>query len=423
MRDNEVRNEGRLPKLVVDAIEAFVDDLHGRSSTFDLDKLDDDTRAIVEELLPDVAAVVLSGGGAPLEDVRGWEESRAYGSLGLVPVPGMVRLNGAAVRRHRDQLGLSAAEVAALVTGAGHTVMPSFVDDVEGRPGTPVAPAVAILVADALRVDVGDVTFDDSVTDGASSPTPMGSDAIVAAGCVQRAGASPAMSPSLGLADERVEQLVTSIRFARPDLKIELGASPTGGRPPLAALQVGRFGLTTVVLLFDVLDPAALWDRDVLDAAGAAFGSQPETLLVFLVAADDEHSTQPVDTDDLSAAVVTTSGQRLVVPRRAILGIGDAVRAAFEEILPTWDDIQIPVATTPTIDVAVIAAQNAGAALAAAVGARVRIPAKTKAFEVIAANQSLHARSIADAVTAVRNHELDPTGVADLVLAELAVAS
>lgn len=360
-----------LPTEVVDAIHRFVEHLHGRGPALDLDGLSDEDRSTVEELLPVIASEVIGSGTASDSDVPDWDDDPIVEALGLRPVPGQVRLRGDAVRRARAAAGLSVAELARQVSANGVTIDSNFLDDIERRLGTAVDPKVADAMVAALGTERDEVTFTDD---------------------------------DLGTA---VQDLIGEIVFARPDVAVRVQDMVVrGGRRPLAALHVAQLGLVARIALFDV-NEANLWSPDVLAAAEAAVAADPDMTAVLLVAAVAEWPTQIVDVADLANAYIAPSGQRLQVPRRPILPIGDAVRLLFEGALPVWDDVDLDTNGASDLMVNVIALGAARESLTKSTAGRPRIEPKIRGLELVRSRLEETATGMAELIEMVRDQDID----------------
>ena len=423
MTDNHADRTGRLPQRVVDAVQAFVDQLHGRGDGFDVDELDDDTFDAVSALLPLVAEAVLTGGHVPLDGVPDWEGSRALAELGLVPASGKARLSGTAVRQLRESAKLTTAEAAMELSARGYTCTSDFFDEVEARPGSPVAPEVAELVAATFGVDVADVIFDDTVA-GADRADATPSEPTVPAEIVTGVGAAGDATAAVDgdgyTAADLVRSVADEIFWARPDVKIAAATTPAGGPAILGALTVTRLGLVAKVIVFD--DDAPGVERAMLHAAEQVLVADPDVALVFAVRTDDERSTQAVDATDLAASTVTTTGRPFRSPHRPVLALGDAIRSALEELLPMWDDIDVAGPTATSLDAAEVATAAAFDAFARITAARVSIEVKKEANVRVGRRTAELGAALGDLVASVRSGVTLPSLVARQVK-ELAEAS
>jgi hypothetical protein len=386
MNEN-VNNPPDVPVEVVDAIQQFVDHLHGRSpDPLDLDRLAPEIRATVEDLLPLIAAEAITGDLDPPAGLPAWEEDKVVQALGLRPVPGRWRLRGDGVRRAREAAGLSLAGLAQRVSARGVTVDARFLDDVEQRPGSPVEPKLADAIAAELGVGRPSITFVDDVVNTA------------------------------------VQDLIAEIAWARPDVQIRTEDMVAGGgRRPVAALLVEHLGFVARIALFDV-DETGLWSREVMTAAAATLDVDPD-VTVLLVAAVAEWPTQIVDATDLANAYVAPSGQRLQSPRRPILPIGDAIRFLFEEALPLWDDVDLSGASQPELDIGVAGIDAARQALASATSGRPRLEPKIRGLELVRAHANEAAIALAGLIEEVRDGHVAEGDLAARLLDLLPVAS
>jgi transcriptional regulator with XRE-family HTH domain len=375
-----------VPAEVLDAIQQFVDHLHGRSPVpLDLDALAPDIRATVENLLPVLAAEAISGDPEPPAGLPAWQDDRVVQALGLRPVPGRSRLRGERVRRAREAAGLSVAEVARRLSTRGLTIDTRFLDDVEQRPGSPVDPEVADAIAAVLGVERPSITFVDDV-------------------------------------DATVQELIAEISWVRPDVQIRAEDMVVGGgRRPVAALGVEHLGFVARIALFDV-DEAGLWSPEVMTAAAATLEVDPD-VTVLLVAAVPEWPTQIVDAADLAHAYVAPSGRRLQTPRRPILPIGDAVRLLFEEALPLWDEVNLSGAPRPELNLGVVGVEVAREALASATSGRPRLEPKIRGLELVRAQADEVAVALAALIDDVRDGNVTDDALADRLLQLLPVAS
>jgi hypothetical protein len=369
-----------LPPGVVDAIDRFVEHLLGRGDALELDSLAPDIREAVEALMPVIAAEVLSNDVDTEVDIADWNDDPVVEALGLHPVSGRVRLRGDAVRRARESAGLSHTDLARLVSGRGVTIDGGFIDSIERVLGTAVDPRVADAIAGELGVDRRGLTFTEDDVDTAT------------------------------------QNLVTEVRWARPDIEVRSEPILVGrGRKPLVALHLSHLGFVARVALFDV-DEEGLSSPDVLAAAAATIDLEPE-VAILLAAATSEWPTQIVDAADLADAYVAPSGDRLRVPRRPLLPIGDAVRLLFEETLPLWDDVELAEARSDA-PLAAMAVEASRLAVAKAVAGRPRLEPKIRGVGLVRDSADPIAAALGRLIEEVRDGELHdelPARLAQLV--------
>lgn len=369
-----------LPSEVVDAIDRFVDHLLGRGDALDLDALSPDIRAAVEELIPVIAAEVLSNDVDAEVDIPEWKDDPVVKALGLLAVPGRVRLRGDVVRRAREAAGISQAELARRVSQRGSTVDGGFIDDVERVLGTAVDPRVADAIAAELDVDRRGLTFTEDDVDAA------------------------------------VQDLVSEVRWARPDVDVRKEPVLVGrGRKPLFALHLSHLGFVARVAVFNV-DEVGLSSPEVVAVASTIIESEPE-ISVLLASATTEWPTQIVDAADFADAYLAPSGDRLRTPRRPILAIGDAVRLLFEETLPFWDDVELH-DMKPDIIHRDDANDASRLAIAKVVAGHPRLEPKIRGLALVRDNADIIAAALGGLIEEVRDGESQDelsTRIAELV--------
>lgn len=324
-------DKSETPEEVAEVLQAFALHITGHGPAPDFDALDDDTRDMVDQLLP--AIVELVGDRiVPADELPDWDDGAT--------------IDGARLRAAREAAHLNPQELAVQVSRRGKTIAAGTIEAFETSIETSVDPDLRAAIADALGVSERDLVPD----------------------------------------TESLERtVIEDIVRERPGCDVSYDRVPLdASMEPLFRLTLTDFDLIARVVVFDIVVESELRHAQVLAVAAALSRLAPETAAFLLVAgADPERSTQIVDDADLRQGFTVPGGERLAAPRRHPVLLRDAVRALFEELNPDWEDEELDLLLESDLDAPGLARACAADGIGEATKSKVRLAAKIDAFDAI----------------------------------------
>lgn len=328
-----------LPEAVGETLRAFALHLQGRGPAPDFDALDPGTLQLVDELIPEIAALVA-------DKIVPYDDASGVGA-------GAVAIDGFRLRRARETLQLTAHELAVRVSAQGRTIGGTNIEAIEAAVKSDVDAALAAALADVLGVPVDDLAPDHRTFEQA---------------------------------------VLQDVKWAHPP--VEVMRDPivtTFDVEPMLRLVLTDFGLVARVLVFDTTDVDRLRDDATLRAAAElAMADGGATSWFLLVAGREaERVTQLATVEEIRGAVRAPDGGHVTAPRMLPVALVDAVRFAFEEVAGASWDLASPLDQSGgALDADALAARCAAFGIAEATKTRARGEAKPAALAAIAAAET-----------------------------------
>lgn len=344
------------PDEVGETLRAFALHLQGRGPAPDFDSLETGTLELVDELLPEIAALVA-------DKIVPYDDASSVGA-------GAIAIDGFRLRRARESLQLSAHELAVRVSARGRTIGGTNIEALEAAVQSDVDAALAAAICEVLGVPVDDLTPD----------------------------------------DQTLEQAVLQdVKWAHPQAEVMRDPIVTTlDVEPMLRIVLTDFGLVARVLVFDTADVDQLRDEATLRAAAElAMADGGRTSWFLLVAGREaERVTQVATVEEIRGAVRAPDGEHVVAPRMLPVALVDAVRFAFEEVATASWDVATPLDEWGTaLDADALAARCAAFGIAESTKTRARGEAKPAALAGIAGAETAALHRI---LAGVASSEISP---------------